>query len=157
MRVESYKKKMMMKDQELFIRQAKSGYTVCFAEGCPLREHCLRWMVGSVMPDSVGTYRCVNLKSDGVATQHCLQYRDSQKVRFAKGMLHTFTDAMPRCVEPAVRMGVIRCANRTYYFEYRNGKRLIPPALQETIRALFRDNGWTEDIAFDSYMEDYNW
>ena len=40
---------------------------------------------------------------------------------------------------------------------YRNGSRLIPPALQEAIRNLFRDNGWTEEVQFDGYVEDYDW
>ena len=51
-------------------------------------------------------------------------YRSDQKVRFAKGMLHIFTNDMPKRVEPAVRYGVIKKTNRTYYFEYRNGSRL---------------------------------
>ena len=41
--------------------------------------------------------------------------------------------------------------------EYRNGTRLIPPALQEKIRNLFRTNGWTDEVTFDSYVEDYDW
>ena len=40
---------------------------------------------------------------------------------------------------------------------YRNGSRLIPPALQENIRDLFRENRWTEEVQFDSYVEDYDW
>ena len=83
--------------------------------------------------------------------------RKDQKVRFAKGMTHTFTSDMPKRVEPAVRQGIISLTNRTYYFEYRNGSRLIPPALQEDIRNLFRKSGWTEEVEFDSYVEDYNW
>ena len=39
----------------------------------------------------------------------------------------------------------------------RNGSRLIPPALQENIRKLFRDNEWTEEVQFDGYVEDYDW
>ena len=84
-------------------------------------------------------------------------YRSDQKVRFAKGMLHIFTGAMHKRVESAVRYGVIGMTNRTYYFEYRNGSRLIPPALQENIRNLFRENGWTADVQFDDYVEDYDW
>ena len=83
--------------------------------------------------------------------------RNDQKVRFAKGMMNTFTSDMPKRVEPAVRQGIISLTNRTYYFEYRNGSRLIPPALQEDIRNLFRKSGWTDEVKFDSYVEDYNW
>jgi hypothetical protein len=57
-------------------------------------------------------------------------------------------------VESAVRYGVIGMTNRTYYFEYRNGSRLIPPSLQENIRDLFHENGWTEEVQFDGYVED---
>ena len=83
--------------------------------------------------------------------------RKDQKVRFAKGMTHTFASDMPKRVEPAVRQGIISLTNRTYYFEYRNGSRLIPPALQEDIRNLFRKSGWTDEVKFDGYVEDYNW
>ena len=40
---------------------------------------------------------------------------------------------------------------------YRNGTRLIPPALQENIRNLFRVNEWTDEVTFDGYVEDYDW
>ena len=147
----------MIKNQALFIRQARSGYTVCYAADCPLRQQCLRWKVGQQMPPSVSTYHCVNPKHASVATDKCPLYRNDQKVRFAKGMLHTFTNNMPRKVEPTVRNGVISRSCRTNYFEYRNGTRLIPPALQDAIRQLFRANGWTQDISFDGYVEDYDW
>ena len=103
------------------------------------------------------TYRCVNPHFEGVATKDCPMYRSDQKVRFAKGMTNIFTSDMPKRVESAVRSGIIGLTNRTYYFEYRNGSRLIPPALQENIRKLFRDNGWTADVQFDGYVEDYDW
>ena len=64
---------------------------------------------------------------------------------------------MPKRLEAAVRNGVISKTNRTYYFEYRNGTRLIPPALQEEIRRLFRVYKWTVEVKFDSYVEDYDW
>ena len=109
------------------------------------------------MPHTYSSYRCVNPHFEGVATTECPMYRNDQKARFAKGMLHTFTSDMPKRLEPAVRQGVISLTNRTYYFEYRNGSRLIPPALQENIRKLFRANGWKEEVTFDGYVEDYDW
>ena len=143
--------------KELLIKKAKEGYTVCYQDQCPLRTQCLRWQVGQHVPNTKSCYWCVNPHFEGVATDNCSMYRNDQKVRFAKGMLHTFTSDMPKRVEPAVRYGVIRLTNRTYYFEYRNGSRLIPPALQENIRNLFRENGWKEEVQFDGYVEDYDW
>ena len=143
--------------KELLIEKAKEGYTVCYVDECPLHTQCLRWQVGQHVPHTYSSYRCVNPHFKGVATTECPMYRNDQKVRFAKGMLRTFTSDMPKRLEPAVRQGVISLSNRTYYFEYRNGSRLIPPALQEDIRKLFRDNKWKEEVTFDSYVEDYDW
>ena len=144
-------------EKELLVKKAHEGYTVCYMENCPLRDHCLRWLTGQHVPTSHSSYRCVNPHYEQVATADCPMYRSDQKVRFARGMMHTFTDDMPKRVEPAVRYGIASLTNRTYYFEYRNGSRLIPPALQEQIRQLFRSNGWTSDVTFDSYVEDYDW
>lgn len=143
--------------KELLIEKAKNGYTVCYVDNCPLHTQCLRWQVGQHVPTTHSSYCCVNPHFEGVATDNCPMYRSDQKVRFAKGMLHTFTGDMPKRVESAVRYGIMSLTCRTYYFEYRNGSRLIPPALQEAIRNLFRENGWTEDVQFDSYVEDYDW
>ena len=143
--------------KELLIEKAKEGYTVCYVDGCPLCNQCMRWLVGQHVPTTASTYRCVNPHFEGVATDDCPMYRNDQKVRFAKGMTHTFTSDMPKRVESAVRYGLIGLTNRTYYFEYRNGSRLIPPALQEAIRNLFRENGWTGEVKFDDYVEDYDW
>ena len=143
--------------KELLIEKAQEGYTVCYADACPLRTQCLRWLVGQQIPHTYSSYRCVNPHFEGVATNECPMYRIDQKVRYAKGMKHTFTSDMPQRVVSAVRYGVIGMTNRTYYFEYRNGSRLIPPALQDNIRDLFRTNGWTGDMTFDGYVEDYDW
>ena len=144
-------------EKELLIEKAKAGYTVCDACECPLHTQCLRWLVGQHVPHTARTYSCVNPHFEGVATTHCPMYRNDQKVRFAKGMTHLFTNDMPKRVESTVRLSIIALTNRTYYFEYRNGSRLIPPTLQEQIRNLFRANGWTGDVKFDSYVENYDW
>ena len=143
--------------KELLIEKAKEGYTVCYVEGCPLCNQCMRWLVGQHVPHTASSYRCVNPHFKGVATAECPMYRSDQKIRFARGMTHTFTGDMPKRLEPAVRNGIIRLTNRTYYFEYRNGSRPIPPALQQAIRDLFRSNGWTGEVTFDGYEEDYDW
>jgi hypothetical protein len=78
-------------------------------------------------------------------------------VQFAQGMMHIFNADMPRRVEPYVRSHFIASHCKTYYYEYRNGERLISPAIQEEIRDLFREAGWNQEVHFDSYVEDYEW
>ena len=147
----------MMKEQEIFKEKAVSGYTVCFAAQCPLKDRCLRWKVGQQMPDTKSSYHCVNPHYQDVATEHCPLFRQSEKVQFAQGMMHIFNADMPRRVEPYVRSNLISSHCKTYYYEYRNGDRLIPPAIQEEIRDLFREAGWNQEVHFDSYVEDYEW
>ena len=146
-----------MTEQELFRQQAENGYTVCGADQCPLKEQCLRYLVGRQMPDTTSSYLCVNPRYEDVGTDRCSLFRSSKKVKFAKGMTHVFNADMPCRVEPFVRENLIRKHCRTYYYEYRNGTRLISPAIQEEVRSLFREAGWTEEIRFDSYVEDYEW
>ena len=147
----------MMKEQEIFKEKAVSGYTVCFAAQCPLKDRCLRWKVGQQMPDTKSSYHCVNPHYQDVATAHCPLFRQSEKVQFAQGMMHIFNADMPRRVEPYVRSHFIASHCKTYYYEYRNGERLISPAIQEEIRDLFREAGWNQEVHFDGYVEDYEW
>lgn len=147
----------VMTEQEIFKKEAENGYTVCFAEQCPLKEQCLRYLVGQQMPETRSSYHCVNPRYQDVGTERCSLFRSSKKVKFAKGMMHIFNADMPRRVEPFVRQRLIGKHCRTYYYEYRNGTRLISPAIQEEVRSLFREAGWKEEVHFDSYVEDYEW
>lgn len=146
-----------MTEQEIFKEKALNGYTVCFAEQCPLKGHCLHYLVGQQLPDSRSTYHCINPRYQHVGTEQCPLFRHSAKVKFARGMMHIFNADMPRKVEPFVRTNLIASHCKTYYYEFRNGTRLIHPAIQEEIRSLFREAGWKEDVHFDSYVEDYDW
>ena len=148
---------MTNKEQELFKTKAVNGYYVCFASQCPLKEQCLRYLSGQQMPDDKYFYSCVNLHSQDVGTEKCSVFRNSEKVKFAKGMMHIFNDDMPKRVEQYVRDRLIASHCRTYYYEYRNGERLISPAIQQEIRRLFQEAGWSGEVVFDSYIEDYNW
>lgn len=146
-----------MTEQEIFAQQAANGYTVCYADGCPKREQCLRWKVGQQMPDTNSFYQCVNPRSQNVGTEQCPHYRNSERVKFAKGMMHIFNADMPARVKPFVRQRLIGSHCKTYYYEYRNGSRLISPAVQEEVRSFFREAGWNEEVHFDGYLEDYEW
>ena len=148
---------MMNKVQELFKTKAINGYTVCFAAQCPLKGQCLRYLTGEQMPDDKCYYSCVNPRSQNVGTDKCPLFRKAKKVRFAKGMMNIFNDSMPKRLEPYVRGQIIARHCRTYYYEYRNGERLISPAIQQEILSLFREAGWNEEVRFDSYVEDYEW
>ena len=146
-----------MKEKDIFKEKAENGYIVCFADNCTLKECCLRYLVGQKMPDTTSTYRCVNPRFQDVGTANCSLYRKAEKVKYAKGMTHLFNEDMPKRIEPYVRQHLINSHCRTYYYEFRNGERLIPPTVQEEIRQYFREAGWNGDIHFDGFVEDYEW
>lgn len=146
-----------MTEKEIFAKKAADGYIVCYADGCPRKEQCLRWLVGQQMPDTRSYITNVNLRSEGAGTNACPHFRNREKVRMARGMLHIFNGDMPAKVEPFVRERLIGHHCKTYYYEYRKGARLIPPAIQEEVHSLFREAGWNERVEFDSYVEDYEW
>ena len=146
-----------MEEQEIFKKKAENGYEVCFATKCPLKKQCLRWLVEQHIPATRGYYTCVNPHYEGVGTKKCPFYRNSGKVKLAKGMMHIFNNDMPRRVETYVRSKLFNRHCRTYYYEYRNGTRLISPDIQEEIRNLFREAGWDKEVQFDGYVEDYLW
>ena len=83
-----------MTEQEIFKKEAENGYTVCFAEQCPFKEECLRYLVGRQMPDTRSFYHCVNPRYQDVGTERCSLFRSSKKVKFAKGMMHIFNAAI---------------------------------------------------------------
>lgn len=55
-----------MTEKELFAKKAVDGYFVCYSDGCPRKEQCLRWLVGLQMPDTRSFITNVNLRSEGV-------------------------------------------------------------------------------------------
>lgn len=146
-----------MEEQEIFKKKAENGYEVCFTTKCPLKNQCLRWLVGQQIPATRSFCICVNPQFEGVSTKKCAFYRNSEKVKLAKGMMHIFNNDMPRRVESYVRSKLFNRHCRTYYYEYRNGTRLISPDIQEEIRNLFREAGWDKEVQFDGYVEDYLW
>lgn len=147
----------MMKEQELFRSVAESGYYVCNAEHCPKKAQCLRWIVGQHMSDTVMFCMSANMRFKDVATAQCPLFRSAEKAQMAKGMIHIFSDNMPKRLETSLRNQLISRFGRTYYYEYRNGTRLIAPDMQEEIRQMFRQAGWNEDVSFDEYVKDYDW
>ena len=74
-----------MLEKELLIKKANEGYTVCYEEQCPLRDHCLRWQVGQHVPHTAYAYTCVNPNYQGVANAQWQEFR-----KFAEEYLTDF-------------------------------------------------------------------
>ena len=146
----------MMTKEEVFSKKA-ADYLVCFAESCPRHEQCLRWLVGQYTPTDWACVQCVNPRNRLVGEGRCGQFRSDQPVQMARGMTHIFTDDMPLRVIHYVRSALIADSCRTLFYEYWNGTRLIPPAMQQRVRQLFRKAGWQQPVDFDAMVVGFEW
>ena len=136
--------------------KAKHGFVVCFNKECYRREHCLRWLAKDYVPQETFVQKSVNLASEAVQGKDCPMFLKDQKVKMGKGMIHLFED-MPRKVGDTVKALLIKEYKRTYFYEYRNGSRLMTPSMQKHIANVCKENGWDEPVTFDEYVEDYEW
>lgn len=136
--------------------KANHGFVVCFNRECYRREHCLRWLAKDYVPQNTFVQKSVNLASEAVQGEDCPMFLKDQKVKMGKGMIHLFED-MPRKMGDTVKALLIKEYKRTYFYEYRNGTRLITPSMQEYIANVCKENGWDKPVTYDEYVEDYEW
>lgn len=136
--------------------KAKHGFIVCFNKECYRREHCLRWIAKDYVPQNTFVQKSVNLASEAVQGNNCPMFLKDQKVKMGKGMIHLFED-MPRKMGDTVKAQLISEFKRTYFYEYRNGTRLIRPSIQERIANVCKQCGWDKSVTYDEYVEDYEW
>lgn len=145
----------MKSNREIFQEKA-DGYLPCFIDSCTLHSTCLRWLVGQEFSTERINTTCVNPKNPKIGGDQCLLYRNSEKVRQAKGMMHFF-DEMPRRMEVSIKQELIGIYTRKGFYEYRRGDRLITPEMQRRIAAVCRSYGWTAEPVYDQWVDEYLW
>ena len=136
--------------------KAEHGFVVCFNKECYRREYCLRWLAKDFVPQDTFVQKSVNLASEAVQGEDCPMFLKDQKVKMGKGMIHLFED-MPRKMGDTLKALLINEYKRTYFYEYRNGTRLITPSMQDHIANVCKQCGWDKSVTYDEYVEDYEW
>ena len=144
------------KSQEEVFREKASNYLVCFSESCPLRQECLRWLVGQHANSQPLAYNAINPRNPNIGGENCEMFRKNQKVIMKRGLTHLYLD-MPGRVEYLVRRLLIQWWGRRQYFEARKGDRLITPSMQEDVVDACRHHGWTGPIVYDGEEESWLW
>ena len=145
-----------MTDEDILREKIEHGFIPCFHEGCSRHEHCLRWLGRTFVDSGALAVTSVNTANPAVGGEACPMYRHNEKVRMALGFT-TLLDQQPRSAGKALMRSMVSVSNRTYAYEYRNGSRPIPPALQQHIILFCRQQGWQGDVVFDAYDEQYAW
>lgn len=144
-----------MTEKEIFSHKAPN-YLLCFINECPRRATCLRWLVGQELQSNDYNILSVNPMHPEVKANKCALYREKKHVRYAKGMMH-FYDEMTRSQEIGIKHRLIVHYGRRQYYEYRRGERLISPEMQAFISQVCKEHGYTKELRYDGWQDDYAW
>ena len=141
---------------DIRISEHSAHYLPCFIDGCSRHETCLHWLTGQNTTQNELNILCVNPMNPEVKADRCPLYRENRIVRYGRGMMNLL-DKMPAGTGRAVRTRLISLLSRKIFYEIRNGKRPVSPDQQQQIAAICQEYGWTADLQFDSWEEDYQW
>lgn len=147
---------MNNEEQEIVFREKAASYIVCFIDQCPLRQECLRWLVGQHVNPSLTTYKSVNPRNPEHGGEQCKMFRKKVRVMMKRGFKNMYHD-MPGHLESVIRSLLITKWGRKHYFEMRKGDRLITPSQQDDVVRICKKCGWTGPIVYDSEQEDWLW
>ena len=146
---------VVLTQEEVFRRKTRH-YLVCFIESCPLRERCLRWLVGQHVETLPLAYNAINPRNPRIGGEKCEMFRENKKAMMKRGLTRLY-DHMPGRMEHRIRLMLISMWGRKQYFEMRRGDRLINPSQQQDVIDACRYHGWTGPIVYDGEQEDWDW
>lgn len=141
---------------EEILRKKSKHYLHCFNIDCARHNSCLCWLVAQHTEKTDINILSVNPMNPDVKAGNCMMYRENVKVNYARGMVH-FYDQMTSKQERAIKKRLIATYSRKPYYEYRNGIRPIGPEMQKNIARICREEGYTAELQYDSWEEDFLW
>ena len=144
-----------MKTEET-LRKKSAHYLPCFIKDCPKHQTCLHWLTGEQTQNQSLVITSVNPMNPNVKAGCCELYRENKTASYARGIMHLL-DMIPYTQARSIKRRLIQTFTRKRYYEFRNGTRLISPTEQEQIARICQDEGWTGDIRYDGWEEDYLW
>ncbi len=150
------KKNAASKHEDDMMREKASGYLVCFIDGCPLHETCMRWVVGCYANQDQVSHVSVNPRNPRMGGEDCPMFREKVRVKVKRGLTR-FYHEMPGYMEQAIRRQLIAHFGRKHYFLMRRGDKFIYPADQQAIERICRLQGWTAPLVYDGEDEDWLW
>ena len=123
----------------------------CFCSECPKHDVCLHYFTGQQIPDGIVSGPAVypNAYKGG----NCAFFKEMRTIKAAYGFGPLYKDVKQKDYT------VLRTKLKEYlgghsaYYRYNRGEHLLTPEQQEWIIALFNQFGYTEDLAFENYME----
>ena len=144
-------------DKRALLLESKArSYMLCLNSDCPRHENCLHCLATQYAPVEMISIRVINPRFREVMAGRCPEFRSAEPIRMPCGLTTIYHD-MPGHMERGIKNAMIAALGRKRYYEYHGGKRPLDPATEALLRRLVASYGWTQDLQFNSYVEDYVW
>jgi hypothetical protein len=128
-------------------------YTLCYHEGCPLHDRCMRFLAATHAPASLEVRRCVlpTAEKDG----HCRWLDPIETVTMAEGFTGLYDKVLKGDYTPLRKQLTAYLHGPKQYYQYMRGERPLSPAQQQGIRRIVSSYGYDWDVPFERYIQAY--
>ena len=132
-------------------------WAICTNNDCQLRDRCLRRQAAAVAPPTATAHLSIIPHDRGdVDCPHFVAY---ETLRFARGFAGIFAD-VHREHRAHMKLAIMKYLGHTTtskgtYYRYLHGERLLSPEQQVWIGRLMQRFGYSPDVSFDSYVDDF--
>ena len=141
-----------MENKEL-IKNLGTNITMCFLEGCPRADKCVRHLAYEMLGDqkACGTTVLPSSLKDG----QCDLFYEATVRRYAKGAQHMFDEVRMKHYGTIKEKVKRILGGRTSYYRCLRGEKLITEEQQQRIADLFNSYGYDADKLYDEYVYSY--
>lgn len=132
------------------IENLGANFTVCFLDGCPRADKCVRHLAYEMF-DGEKPYGSTVMPSS-LKDGQCRMFLETKIKRLAKGATHLYDEVrMKHYATIKVKvMGIL--GGRTSYYRCMRGETLISEEQQNAIASLFKSYGYDSDNLYDEYV-----
>lgn len=139
----------------LDFEKVPASYMMCFNASCPKAATCLHLLAGASLPATItcGPAIYPNAKTDG---KGCKFFDEAKPVQMAWGFSKLFDVVRYRDAKMMRDIMAKKLGNRSNYYRYNRGEKLLNPQEQEKILNIFRKSGYETGLEFDHYVTTYD-
>lgn len=129
-------------------------YSRCFQSDCPLADLCTHYLAGKFVPAGCVEGEAVYPTARQGNTCRC--FKEIRVIKAAYGFTALFAEVKHKDDTPLRDRIKAYLGNKSAFYRYHHGERLLSPKQQEWILALFRKYGYEENLHFDGYRDMYD-
>lgn len=144
----------MKTDLPLTLEQIPYTFSRCFQSDCPQADTCAHFLASKFIIKGQVSGPAIYPTSRLNGT--CVCYKQTGIIHAAYGFKALFAEIKKKNEKPIRDRIKKYLGGNTAYYRYHHGKRLLSPDQQEWILALFRQQGYTEELHFDGYRDIYD-